>query len=159
TSVTNSAWNSYLQQMVSASPSVLSFTASYQWDNEGRMTSMQSPTVTLPFGSPSSSVTLPTEGFQYDANGHLGGMTWDTGSGPSPYASASYGPAGEMLSLSYGGMTETRTYNSLLQLTSQYVPGYMNMTYYYSATQNNGRITNSSDAGTGEYTSYSYDSL
>jgi hypothetical protein len=47
-------------------------------------------------------------------------------------------------------MTETRTYNSLMQLITQSVPGYLNMTYSYSTTgQNNGRITSSVDGVTG----------
>src|ERR1035441_9847651 len=84
---------------------------------------------------------------------------WDTndGNGPQPYASATYGPAGQLLTLSYGAGTETRTYNSLLQLTSQM--GTLNMTYNYSPTQNNGRITGSVDGTTGENTTYSYDAL
>ena len=56
-------------------------------------------------------------------------------------------------------MTETRTYNSLGQLISQVVPNYLNMTYNYSATQNNGRITSSADGMTGENTTYTYDAL
>jgi RHS repeat-associated protein len=104
---------------------------------------------------------LPTAGYTYDVNGRMSGMTWDTGNGdgPQPYANATYGPAGQILTLSYGAGTETRTYNSLLQLTSQVVPYRMNMTYNYSATQNNGRITGSVDSMTGENTAYSYDAL
>jgi YD repeat-containing protein len=135
----------------------LIFTAAYQWDNEGRMTSMQYPAVTEGGGL----WTPPTAGYTYDANGRMSGMTWDLGNGggPQPFASATYGPAGEMLTLWYGAGTETRTYNSLLQLTSQVVPGYLNMHYNYSATQNNGRITGSVDGIWGESTGYSYDAL
>jgi RHS repeat-associated protein len=129
------------------SSSWLGMEADYQWDNEGRMTSLAYPGVST------------TAGYQYDANGRMSGMTWDSGSGPQPYASATYGPAGQMLTLSYGAGTETRTYNSLLQLTSQVVPGYLNMTYNYSPSGNNGRITSSVDGVTGESTTYSYDTL
>jgi RHS repeat-associated protein len=137
----------------------MKFMASYQWDNEGRMTQMQYPTVSTatnrwyPW-------TMQTAGYQYDTDGRMNGMTWDSGFGPNPYASATYGPAGEMQTLSYGAGTETRTYNSMLQLTHQVVPGLMDMTYNYSATgANNGRITGSVDAITGENTTYSYDTL
>jgi len=137
----------------------MSLAAAYTWDNEGRMTSLQYPTGYMPYGP----YHLPTAGYTYDVNGRMSGMTWDTGNGdgPQPYAGATYGPAGQMLTLSYanGSWTETRTYNSLLQLTSQVVPYYINMTYSYSATQNNGRITGSVDGGTGENTAYSYDAL
>jgi YD repeat-containing protein len=148
--------------LLPAYPPIANFTATYQWDSEGRMTSIQGPTVAMaPGANGMNPVTLPTGAYQYDMDGRMTGMTWDTGngSGPQPYASATYGLAGQLTSLSYGAGTETRTYNSLLQLTSQSIPGYMNMTYTYSATQNNGRITGSVDSVTGESTTYSYDAL
>ena len=87
-------------------------------------------------------------------------MTSDTGSGPTAFASASYTAAGQLYQLSYGGMTETRTYNSMMQLISQSVPGYLSMAYNYSTTgHNNGRIVSSSDGITGENTNYTYDAL
>jgi YD repeat-containing protein len=64
-----------------------------------------------------------------------------------------------LLTLANGGMTETRTYNSMMQLITQSVPGYLNMTCNYSSTQNNGRITSSVDGVTGENTTYTYDAL
>src|ERR1017187_2954067 len=61
------------------------------------------------------------------------------GGGPQPVASAGYGPAGEMLNVSYFGVNETRTYNSRLQLTrmtsSIWGSNVMDMQYNYSATQ------------------------
>jgi RHS repeat-associated protein len=86
---------------------------------------------------------------------------WDT------VATASYGVAGEVTSLwtTWAG-TETRTYNSLLQLTRQTVPGLMDnlsersrMQYIYTAGQNNGRIAESIDGISGEDVQYTYDSL
>jgi RHS repeat-associated protein len=135
----------------------MSLAAAYTWDNEGRMTSLQYPTGYMPYGP----YYLPTAGYTYDVNGRLSGMTWDTrnGDGPQPYANATYGPAGQLMTLSYGAGTETRTYNSLLQLTSQVVPYGMNLRYNYSSTQNNGRITGSVDSMAGEDTAYSYDAL
>ena len=135
----------------------ITFTAAYTWDNEGRMTAQQNPTVMLPYQW--YPAVLGTEGFSYDTDGRMTGMTLDTGNGPMPYASATYGPAGEMQSLSYLGMTEQRSYNSLLQMTHQWVSGYMDMTYNYSTTANNGRITGSVDAVANETTSYTYDAL
>jgi len=88
-------------------------------------------------------------------------MTMDDGdgNGPQPFASATYTTAGQLFQLSYGGTTETRTYNNLLQLTNQSVPGYLNMTYTYASGQNNGRTIGSVDGITGENTTYSYDAL
>ena len=135
----------------------LTMASSYQWDNEGRMTSQQYPTVWLPQNT--GPTTLQTAGYQYDANGRMNTMTWDAGYGPTTFATATYGTSGEMLSLSYGAGTEYRTYNSLLQLTNQSLSGYMNMTYNYPATGNNGRIAGSVDAVAGETTTYSYDGV
>jgi hypothetical protein len=80
---------------------------------------------------------------QYDNMGRLISTTEDLGWGPQPAASAQYGPAGQLLNLSYFGINETRTYNSLLQvtrMTAAYGGNVMDMQYNYSPTQNNGRI-------------------
>ena len=134
-------------------------TATYQWDNEGRMTQIGYP-MCWHNGPPPSGRLLA---MQYDNMGRLNGMTQDIGDGPQPVASAGYGPAGEVLNLSYFGVNETRTYNSLLQLTRMTAnPGggnVMDMQYNYSSTQNNGRIASSNDYVTGENVSYSYDAL
>ena len=140
------------------------FTATYQWDTEGRMTSLAYPTVNSPnlvnAQSPGQAI-MPTAGLQYDANGRLNELTMDAhdGNGPQWLANATYTAAGQLYQLSHWGWTETRTYNALGQLTNQSVPSTMNMTYNYSATANNGRITGSVDAITGENTSYTYDAL
>jgi RHS repeat-associated protein len=139
----------------------ITFSASYQWDTEGRMTSLQYPTVHAAGSFGNMDVNMPIAAMQYDANGRLDGMTMDDrdGSGPQPFASASYTPAGQLYQLSWGPYTETRTYNSLMQMTNQSVPYVMNMTYNYTATHNNGRITSAVDGMTGENTSYTYDAL
>ena len=50
-----------------------------------------------------------------------------------------YGPANEMLSMTYNGTTGTRSYNTMLQLTSIAGNG-VNMTYVYpGAGSNNGK--------------------
>jgi RHS repeat-associated protein len=86
---------------------------------------------------------------------------WDT------VATAAYGTAGQVTSLwTIWAGTETRTYNSLLQLTRATVPGLMDnlsersrMQYIYTAGQNNGRIAESIDGISGEDVLYTYDSL
>jgi RHS repeat-associated protein len=116
---------------------------------------------------------------QYDANGRLGGML--EGAVADPLAvSASYGVAGEMLGLAYQGpyrdgygqetwYSETRTYNTLLQLTRQTgtagISGplgsgtMMDTQYVYAAGANNGRIAQSIDGVGGETVNYTYDAL
>jgi hypothetical protein len=122
---------------------VLGFDAAYSWDNEGRMTGIN-------YG--------PQYAFTYDVNGRLGSMQ-DVAAGNTTVASASYGVAGEMLGLSYFGYSETRTYNSLLQMTHATVPGMMDMQYLYTAGANNGRIAQSIDGVAGETLNYTYDTL
>jgi hypothetical protein len=61
-------------------------------------------------------------------------------------------PANQLSSMSYFGGTETRCYNSLMQLTS--LNGF---TYTYPSGTNNGKI--SSQTYSGETVTYTYDSL
>jgi hypothetical protein len=97
--------------------------ASYSWDTEGRVTSAQYPDMVNPLN------------YQYDAMGRISSMS----NGPYSYntiAEAAYGPADQILTLTdyYAGSavyTETRTFNNLLQLTRQTVPGVMDMQYVY----------------------------
>ena len=90
-------------------------------------------------------------------------MLTDTLSGLNIIASASYGPANELLNLTAGNYSgnwgsETRTYNAMKQLTGLTSNG-VSMTYSFSATQNNGKITSQTDAISGETATYQYDSL
>ena len=59
----------------------------------------------------------------------------------------------------YTNATETRTYNSLLQLTRETVPGLKDMQYGYSAGTNNGRVMSTTDNISGETVQYAYDQL
>jgi RHS repeat-associated protein len=65
-----------------------------------------------------------------------------------------YGISGELLQISYAGYTESRTYNSRLQLTSVGT-----IQYSYSPNHNNGQITQQLDSVSGEQVTYTYDSL
>jgi len=150
----------------SAGGTPLNLDAYYTWDNEGKMTAMEYP------GKFSNGDNQPAYTYSYDPMGHLNGMTenfctaaaGDTWPSCLSYnsnqvASASYSPAGQMTSLTYDSYNETRTYNSLLQMTRMTVPGVMDMQYQYSPTQNNGRITQSTDGILGETVNYTYDAL
>src|SRR5262249_8140323 len=129
--------------------------AGYEWDTEGRMTSLTHPVVNH---NDDAVAAGPKDTYTYDAMGRLSGM-----SGGGVNATATYGVAGEMLGLSYNGLTETRTYNSMLQLTRQTVTGagstLMDMQYLFAAGANNGRIASSVDGVLGETVNYTYDSL
>ena len=123
-------------------------TASYTYDSQGALTSVVYPqcaTWTICGSQTSFTYTL-------DAMERPTGMTdqnsyiWASG--------ATYNAANEPL---YDG-TATRTYNSLLQVTSIAGTG-MNMTYNYSSTQNNGQIASSVDHIGLETITYQYDAL
>jgi RHS repeat-associated protein len=78
-------------------------------------------------------------------------------------SNVNYGPANEMTNVTFGGYTETRTYNNLLQLTRQTATGTglptVDLEYVFSATNNNGQITKTWDHFSGEQVQYTYDSL
>jgi len=97
--------------MIVAAPNTyynsVNFTAGYQWDDEGRMTSLQYPTVSTPnLGT----VNMPIAAMQYHVNGRLTGMTMDdrNGQGPQPFASTSYYATGQLNTLSWGGYTDVQ---------------------------------------------------
>jgi RHS repeat-associated protein len=98
----------------------------------------------------------------YDTMGRLNGLT--ANAGVTVLASgATYGPAGELLGVSTGmGYSETRQYNAmkqLTQLTTTSAGDHVDFGYSFSASQNNGKITQMTDSITGETVSYQYDSL
>jgi YD repeat-containing protein len=130
------------------------YDSAYTWDQEGRMSSLPWPSV--------SGSTGPQYQYQFDAMGRMNAMV-DSSSG-SPVATATYTVANQLLGLTYFGMTETRDYNSLLQLTGQSVTGMflgsvINLHYNYPYGANYGLIYSSSDSHLGETLSYTYDSL
>ncbi len=131
-------------------------TTNYTWDYEGKLVSQGNPGFAVTgFGG-------PYQTFAYDQLGRLASTsTFDPVSNQfNTVATASYGLAGQMTSFwtAWAG-TETRTYNSLLQLTGETVPGLKEMQYSYLAGFNNGRINMSTDGITGETVLYVYDSL
>jgi RHS repeat-associated protein len=134
----------------------LTLTAGYTYDNEGHLTSIAYPDSTT--GLPS---TVPLT-YSLDVMGRPTALS-STNNGVVTYAvqNAQYGPSDELFQVTYppgGGYsyTETRHYNSRLQLTEMQTP-WSDYQYVYSPNQNNGRITQAT--GTGGTVSYTYDSL
>jgi len=138
----------------------LALNGGFGYDNEGHMTTMTYPqTYTLnPYFQQTAN---PTQQYNYSYDGMGRPYTMGSGSSQNNLVSATqYGPSDERTQLTNGSgvVFETRTYNSLVQLTS------INNTvfqYFYSATQNNGRITGASHLAGGETEgiNYYYDSL
>src|ERR1035438_2115950 len=68
-----------------------------------------------------------------------------------------YNAANQLLTFN----TETRTYNNLNQMTQLTITGSqpLNISYNFTAGQNNGKITSQTDNLSGETVTYQYDSL
>ncbi len=102
-------------------------------------------------------VTGPNLGWAFDNMGRLNTMT-DLAASSTIISGATYGPSNELLTMS-GLLNESRSYNSMLQLTGLTSGSTVSMTYGYSSTQNNGKIISQSDAISGETVQYTYDAL
>jgi RHS repeat-associated protein len=103
----------------------------------------------------------PHLGIGYDVMGRPQTET-DLATNTAIISGATYGPASQLLSIT-GLINETRGYNSLNQLTSLISSNAsgtaVNLTYAYSSTQNNGKITSMTDNISGEQVVYTYDTL
>jgi len=131
-------------------PSTADLESSYTYDNEGRMLSVHYPGST-------NGTAGPNLGYAYDTMGRLNTMT-DLAASSSIISATSYDPASRLLSITGSSFAESRSYNTMGQLTSL-SNNSVNMSYSYSATQNNGKITGQTDYVTGETLVYAYDAL
>ena len=123
--------------------------AAYTYDTEGKMTSVSypnaGPTYTYSFDSISRPIGL-TDQNNYAA---VSGVQYG----------GSCALANQLSSMSYFGVTESRCYNTRMQLTNVTVAGQLNTTYTYPSGTNNGKISSQYDAISGETVTYQYDSL
>ena len=136
-------------------------TAGWTYDNEGHMTDVIYPS--WKGCSTCSIVSGSHYTFAYDNMGRMNTMT-DTVNTRTLVSGMTYGVANEVQQMTSGYTTgvnsETRTYNSMFQLTQLQVgSSALNIQYAYSATQNNGKITSQSDVISGEQIAYTYDAL
>jgi RHS repeat-associated protein len=104
--------------------------------------------------------------YTYDAMGRLNGMTHvdaETNWTVTDVGNVLYGPGGQLLQMWYSigwqSGTEIRTYNPRLQLTRITWGSWVDLEYRYSATQNDGRITQMKNWKSGEEVTYQYDAL
>ena len=140
--------------------------AQYSYDNEGKMTSvtyppssyidpntlqvMQSPVTTYTYGFDTMSRPTSMTGPGVD--------NWGNPATVNIVNNVQYGPASEMLQMSYFGSTETRQYNTRLQMTHLTVPGQLNISYNFPSA-NNSQIASQTDNLSGEQITYQYDVL
>ncbi len=142
----------------------LDLDAAYTYNNEGSVASTTYPTTYAVNANGALTGTAgPAYTYSFDSLYRPSGLTTTVGNS-TIVSGVTYGPANQLLSLSYNGLSEYRSYNSLLQLTSVYttngVGPLVNMQYNYpAAPNNNGKACLAADAVTGEQIVYSYDSL
>jgi RHS repeat-associated protein len=133
-----------------------SLAAAWTYDNEGKLLTQSYPART---GQPGTNRTVD---FAYDSMARLQRVrsSWD--SNTSNYqdvaAGAGYNHMGALTWVSILGSGETRQYNALGQLTRITGLG-VDLEYRFSATQNDGKITQQKNWVSGEEVSYLYDEL
>ena len=120
----------------------IALNSTYTYDNEGKMTSVTYPSVS------NHSAAYTTS---FDAMARPSSMTDGTN---TVVSGLSYGPANEMTGINYFGYSETRSYNSRLQLTSINALQYI----YPTNGANNGKASEQKVIS-GEDVVYSYDVL
>jgi YD repeat-containing protein len=98
---------------------------------------------------------MPYFNYSYDPMMRPAGMT-DQG-GATVVSGATYGPSNELTQMSYNGGTETRVYNSMLQLTSISGLGQSINYTFPAAGSNAGKILSQTDTISGETVNYLYD--
>ncbi len=132
--------------------------AAYTYDTEGKMTSAGYPTTwTYTGGGVAQSTPGPTYSYSFDSMSRLAGMT-DQNSN-TDVSGVTYNAANQLTGITYFGSPETRSYNSLGQMTQLYVNSGLYYNYNYPSGTNNGKISSTYEALSGETISYTYDSL
>jgi RHS repeat-associated protein len=154
----------------------LNLDAGWGYDNEGRVTGVTYPTAIDQW--PNTISYANSYSYSYDSMGRPIQLNV---TGPWTTTAASqisqYNANDQIVSWFHGGqfipndfinplITETRTYNSMYQLTNisdtwetdNWTPHSLSETYQYSANQNNGQITGMTEKN-GEVVSYQYDAL
>jgi RHS repeat-associated protein len=139
----------------------LTFQADWTYNNEGQLTSTGYPihregsiigrrTVNYGYDSlarmNSVQTLLPTQG---DLNPSLQNVI----------GSVQFNAFGGITSMSHLGVTESRTYNVLGQMTRMTKGSLIDVEYRFSATQNDGKILSQKNWLTGEDVTYQYDEL
>jgi RHS repeat-associated protein len=127
------------------------------YNNEGKLTAMTYPSTI----NGSTSTPGASYNYTYDSMYRLSTMT--TSGSATVVNGVSYNAANQLLGMTYNGISETRGYNVLNQLTTlsaqENLTTIENLTYTYPTGTNNGKISSMSNALSGETISYTYDSL
>jgi RHS repeat-associated protein len=134
---------------------------SWAYNNEGQVTGVGYPT------HREGSVNAGREvSFGYDSLARMNSVQTKlaTQGDPTPgwqnvIGSVQFNAFGGITSLSHLGVTETRTYNVLGQMTRMTKGSFIDVEYRFSTTQNDGKILSQKNWLTGEDVTYQYDQL
>ena len=144
-----------------------SLNVAYAYNSEGKVTSITYPTVVT---NDSYGSNTPTFTYTYDQMMRLSTLA-ESNTDPNlnhynqPVVNGvTYNAANQNTGMNYYQASETRAYNSLMQLTNITTAAPsggtgLNITYNYTAGSNNGKIASTTDAISGETVTYQYDSL
>jgi len=138
------------------SPASLNLDTAYTYDTEGRTTAVTYPsTFSYTQSGTKTTTTGPKYTYSFDAMDRPIGMTDQNNN--TDVSNVTYNAANQFLTLNYFGVTETRQYNNLNQMTSLTQNG-ATVAYNFTAGANNGKIT-SQALPSGETVQYQYDAL
>ena len=135
----------------------LNLDAHYAFDSEGKNTSVTYPSTYAWNGSTLVATAGPTYTYSFDSMDRPIGLTDQNNN--TDVSGVQYNAANQYLALSYFGASESRTYNSMNQLTQIDIPGSLNVNYAFTAGSNNGQISSLTNNISGETVTYQYDSL
>ena len=127
-------------------PQAINFDAAYTYDagGEGKILSVAYPATSAGAG--------PKYTYSFDSMYRPTGMTDQNNA--TDVSRVTYNPANQLLTITYFGTPEQRTYNNLNQLTAV-----GSKTYTYPAGANTGKISSQTDSWSGETVQYAYDTL
>jgi hypothetical protein len=135
----------------------LNLDAAYTYNNEGSVLSTTYPTTYARNGNGVlTGSSGPAYTYSFDNMYRPAGLT---SSSSTIVSAVSYGPSNQLLGMTYNGISETRTYNPLLQLTSVSSSSVNKQYNYPAGPNNNGKACLATDLITGEQVVYSYDTL
>jgi RHS repeat-associated protein len=145
------------QTLTGGTVKTLNMDATYAYDSEGKMTSVVYPTTYAWNGSALVPTAGPTYTYSFDAMDRATGLKDQNNN--VAVSGVTYNPANQFLTVDYFGANETRTYNSMNQMTRLSIPGSLDISYNFISGADNGKIGSQIDNISGETVTYQYDSL
>jgi RHS repeat-associated protein len=145
------------QTLTGGTVKTLNMDAIYAYDSEGKNTSVAYPTTYAWNGTTLVPTAGPTYTYSFDAMDRATGLKDQNNN--VAVSGVTYNAANQYLTVNYFGANETRTYNSMNQMTHLSIPGSLDISYNFVSGADNGKIGSQKDNISGETVTYQYDSL